>query len=389
MSILPGTRGLSALRSSNRRRLLDLLREHGEISRADLARLTDLSATTVSSLISELSDEGVVSEVGLDERRNGRTGRPGRLVQLVGGRRLVVGLDVGRDVVRAALCDLSGAVVSEQTRGIDMDDAESLTQVSAFVNELIDQAAGGRERISRLVVAVPGVVESGTGYVSSVWVPNWLHVAPGPVLAAATGLETFVENDADLCALGERSFGAALGLNDVLHVKASSGIGIGLVLAGRLYRGSHGGAGELGHVQVADFGDLCLCGNRGCLETLASLEAVLSALRVVRPGVRTAAHLADLVRDGDRAAIRVVTDAGAVIGKQVAALCNVLAPQAVVVGGELAGGGTHLADAVRDAVERYTKPRTAARIAVLPAELGTRAAVLGAVTTAVEAELTA
>ncbi len=390
MPILSGSRGLSALRSSNRRRLLELLREHGEISRADLARLTDLSSTTVSSLIAELSDEGMVTEVDRHRAaRTGRTGRPGRLVQLVGGRGLVAGLDIGREQVRAAVCDLGGEVIAEQSRHIDVEAADSLQLISAFVNELVDATPDGRARIARLVVAVPGVVETGSGFVSSVWVPNWQQQAPGPVLAEATGLETFVENDADLCALGERAFGASAGLSDVLHVVVSSGIGIGMVLAGRLYRGNSGGAGELGHVQVADLGDLCLCGNRGCLETLASLEAVLTALRVVRPDVRTSADLAELVSAGDRAAIRVVTDAGAVIGKEVAALCNVLAPQAVVVGGELAGGGTHLADAVRDAVERYTKPRTASRIAVLPAELGSRASLLGTVALAMEAESTA
>jgi len=390
MPTLSGSRGLSGLRSNNRRRLLDLLREHGEISRADLARLTDLSSTTVSSLIAELSRDGMVAEVGHDGgRRTGRTGRPGRLVQLVGGRGLVVGLDIGRELVRVAVCDLSGTVVAEQSRAFDVDPAESLTLIADFVNEVIDGAGVGRERISRLVAAVPGVIETATGFVSSVWVPSWQQQAPGPVLAEVTGLETIVENDADLCALGERGFGASIGLTDVLHVVVSSGIGIGLLLAGRLYRGNSGGAGELGHVQVADLGDLCLCGNRGCLETLASLEAVLTALRVVRPDVRTSADLAELVREGDRAAIRVVTDAGAVIGKEVAALCNVLAPQAVVVGGELAGGGTYLADAVRDAVDRYTKPRTASRIAVLPAQLGSRASLLGAVALAMEAESTA
>ncbi|MCD5311241.1 ROK family transcriptional regulator [Kineosporia babensis] len=387
MSLLSGSRGLKALRSTNRRRLLDLLREHGELSRADLARRTGLSATTVSSLITELATQGMVAEGGVDDHsRTGRTGRPARLVRLVGERGLVIALGVTRDEVTAAVCDLSGAVLTEQTRPVEVDRADSLARIAALVNE----AAGAvRGPITRLVLGVPGVVETSTGYISSARVSAWQQLAPGPVLAAATGLDTYVENDADLCALGEHSFGAALGMDDIAYVKASSGIGAGLVLGGRLYRGYQGGAGELGHMEVAEFGDLCLCGNRGCLETQASLENVLSALRVVRPEVRTAADLAELVQAGDRAAIRVVTDAGLAIGRTVAALCNVLAPQAVVVGGELAGGGTHLADTIRNAVERYTKPRTAEGITVLPAQLGTRAALLGAVATAVAAEAAA
>ena len=377
-------RGLGALRSANRRLVLDVLRDKGEVSRADLARLTELSGTTVSSLIAGLTDEGVVREVGRDGR-TGRSGRPGRLVRLVGDRSLVVGIDLGPDTVRAAVCDLSGEVLAERSQTLE-DGALALAQTCDLANELIAAVGPDRSRFSRIVLGVAGVVDTSTRRVISDRVPAWAHQDPQAVLSAGTGLPTTVENDADLCVLGERSFGVARGLTDVLCVRASAGIGVGLLLGGRLYRGAHGGAGELGHVQVDEHGDLCVCGNRGCLETTASLGPVLAALRVVQPHVRTHEDLAALVAAGDRAAIRAVGDAGAAIGKGVADLCNILAPQAVVVGGDLTGGGPYLADAVRDAVERYTKPRTAGRIDVLEAGLGPRAAVLGAVATAVEAE---
>ena len=387
----PAERGLTALRSANRRRLLDVLRDRGEVSRAELARLTSLSGTTVSSLVAELTDEGRVAEVGRDDRGAGRTGRPGRLVRLVGERSLVVGLALGPDVVRTAVCDLAGAVLAQRTEAVDVDQdgADALRQTARLVSTVIADAGVDRGRVSRLVAGVPGVVDTSTGHVVSDRMPRWGLIDPRPVLAAATGLPTVLENDADLCALGEHAFGAARGLTDVVHVKASAGIGVGLVLGGQLYRGAHGGAGELGHVQVLEHGDLCVCGNRGCLETTAALGPVLAALRVVHPHVRTADDLAALVAAHDRAAIRAVTDAGTAIGRTVAGLCNVLAPQAVVVGGDLAGTSAHLADAVRDAVERYTKPRTAGRISVLSGELGQGAAVLGAVASAVAAEAAA
>lgn len=389
MSTTVSGRGLSALRSANRRRLVDVLQDRGESSRADLARMTGLSGTTVSSLVAELTGEGVVIEAGRDDRAAGRTGRPGRLVQLVGGRGLVVGVDLAHDVVRLAVCDLAGTVVAEHTEPLDADadGPDTLQRTGALVNELIESTGISRTRFMRLVLGLPGAVDTRTGHVVADRMPRWSGIDPRPALHASTGLAAIAENDADLCALGERDFGAARGLSDVVHVKASDGIGIGLLISGRLYRGAHGGAGEIGHVQVREHGDLCICGSRGCLESIAALPPVLAAMRVVHPDVRSADDLRHLVEAGDRVAVRAVTDAGALIGKVVADLCNVLAPQAVVVGGELAAGGPYLAGAVRDAIARYTTSRTAGSIAVLEGELGPRAAVLGAVAAAVEAEL--
>ncbi|GAA2025395.1 ROK family transcriptional regulator [Pseudokineococcus marinus] len=386
MSTATTARGLGALRLANRERLLAALREHGDVSRAELARLTALSGTTVSSLVTELADAGLVVEGG-DDRTSGRRGRPGRLVRAVRDRRLVVAMDLSLDVVRAAVCDADGAVLAEvgeapALAGPDDDGSAALAHAAGLVERLLAADGVDRRRVEQLVAAVPGVVDPTNGAVVSDRRPRWRELDLGQELERATGLPTRLENDADLCALGERAFGAARGLDDVVLVKASTGIGVGLVLAGRLYRGAHGGVGELGHVQVSEPGDLCVCGNRGCLETVAASGPVIAALQVVHPHVRTHEDVAALVAAGDRGAVRAVTDAGTAIGKTVADLCNVLAPQAVVVGGDLAAGGDHLTRAVRDAVERSTKPRTAGRLALLTGELGHRAALLGAVVAA-------
>jgi predicted NBD/HSP70 family sugar kinase len=213
----------------------------------------------------------------------------------------------------------------------------------------------------------------------------WAGIVPAEILTARTGLVATTENDADLSAVGEQMFGAARGLQDVVYVKVSSGIGAGLVLDGRLHRAAEGGTGEIGHVQVVESGSICTCGNRGCLETVASVSRALAMLREVHRDVATAADLDRLAEAGDRATVRVLTDMGREIGRAVADLCNLLAPQAVVFGGDLTTGLDPLTDAVRQAIERYAQPHTASKVRIMRTTLGHRAGVLGAVATAIDA----
>src|SRR5262249_29466109 len=154
-------------------------------------------------------------------------------------------------------------------------------------------------------------------------------------------------------------------------VMVSAGIGSGLVLGGRLHRGSTGFAGELGHVFVAEDGALCRCGNRGCLETVASTDAVLALLRSTHGSELTVADVLRLVAEGDLGATRVVYDAGRAIGRVLAGLASCLDPQAIVVGGELAPAGASLVDGIAEAIDRYALPGTARSLEV-------RAGVLGA-----------
>ncbi|NHC44503.1 ROK family transcriptional regulator [Motilibacter aurantiacus] len=388
------TRGQQALRSANRALLLSVLRE-GPASRAALARATRLSSTTVSSLVAELAGAGVV-EVGDGAAGTGagRTGRPGRLVRLAPDRGVVMGLDLSYDGVRGAVGDLDHRVLAEAERlfpRLPEADEEDLGPLGGLVAEVVAEAVAAAgvpvERLARVVVGVPGVVDPLTASAVSTRAPWWSGVTVSKVIGEALGRElpVSVENDADLLTVGEAQHGAARGMGDVLGLDASSGVGLGLLLDGRLHRGFRGGAGEIGHVQVVEGGGFCVCGNRGCLETVASLDHVLGELRPVhgeRAGTRE--DLERLVSSGDRAAVRAVSDAGALIGKVVADACTLLAPQAVVVSGSLAAGGPVLCEAVRTAVARHTTPRSGHPVQVLQNSLGDRAVVLGALALAAE-----
>ncbi len=209
---------------------------------------------------------------------------------------------------------------------------------------------------------------------------GWGGRAAAQELAARLGVPVAVDNDANLGALAELCLGAGRGAADLIYLKVSSGIGAGLVLDGRLHHGASGIAGEIGHVQLRRDGAVCRCGNRGCLETVASSAAVLDLLRPVLGRELTLAGALELSRDGHVAVRRVVADAGRAVGRAVADLCNMLNPEAIVVGGDLSRAGDALLDGVRDAVDRYALPAAAGAVRVLTGRLGERAEVLGALT---------
>jgi predicted NBD/HSP70 family sugar kinase len=197
-------------------------------------------------------------------------------------------------------------------------------------------------------------------------------------------LPVVLDNDANLGALGELSYGAGTGMQNLVYVKASTGIGTGLILDGRLYRGDTGKAGELGHVQVFTDGAICRCGSRGCLETRVSIPHILAILQPVHRQPLTIEDVIRLASAGDVSVRRVVTDAGRVIGRALADLCNVLNPGAVIVGGELSAAGESLTQGIREAIDRHTQPVIGEAVSVRTGALQGRAEVLGAIALAVQ-----
>ena len=187
-----------------------------------------------------------------------------------------------------------------------------------------------------------------------------------------------VDNDANLGALAEAAFGAGRDAGDLIYLKISSGIGAGLILNGRLYRGSAGLAGELGHVLVNPDGIVCRCGNRGCLETVAATGALVDLLRRSHGDDLTVPAMIEAATRGDAGCRRVIGDAGRALGQVVATLLNVLNPEMLIVGGDLAGAGDLLLDGIRESVARAALPETSRGAQLVAGVLGERAQVLGA-----------
>jgi predicted NBD/HSP70 family sugar kinase len=369
---------LEALRELNRLRVIDALRQRGTASRSDIARQTGLSRTTVTTLVNDLQARGLVVEQPLLEI-HGR-GRPPTLLRLDPSVGAVVGIHFDHRHLRVAVADLSSTVLAEHWQDHDVDRAaeEALDAAADLVEVVLAEAGIERSRVVGAGVALSGPVSRDGTVGSTVILPGWEGLNAVDELTRRLDLQVAVDNDANLGALAEVSFGAGRGMSDVIYVMVSSGVGAGIVIDGRLHRGVTGLAGELGHVRVRAEGAVCRCGNRGCLETVASTDAVLSLLRPTQGHDLGIRGLVELLDGGDAAAIRVVNDAGREIGRVIAGLCNVLSPAGVIVGGDLGVIAEQLLAGIREALDRYALPTVRAAIELRAGVLGERAEVLGA-----------
>jgi predicted NBD/HSP70 family sugar kinase len=374
---------LESLRDSNRSRVIDALRRRGSASRSDLARLTGLSRTTVTTLVADLHTRGLIVEepTGPARSETGSRGRRPSFLRLAPSAGAALGIDFGHRLIRVAIADLGSRVLAEQTIELDVDAAAcAAMEAASDLTEVVLAAAKiQRNQIIGAGVGIPGPIDRATGAVASTTIlPGWSGVTPGRELERLLEIPVHVDNDANLGALGEVTYGAGQGLADVVYVRLTSGIGSGLILGGRLHHGANGLAGELGHVQVRPDGVVCRCGNRGCLETVAADGSLLALLRPAHGDDLTVPGMLELVAHGDLGARRVFNDAGRALGRVLADLCNHLNPAAIIVGGELNAAVGPLLDGIRESVHRYAQPSVADAVEVKSGVLGERAEVLGA-----------
>jgi predicted NBD/HSP70 family sugar kinase len=373
---------LESLREANRRRVLDALRGAGITSRAELARRTGLSRTTVSSLINDLVRDGLVAErIDQDAVPGAQGGRPPVLVSLDRSAGAAVGVDFGKTHVTVAVADLSHTLQAELSSELPGDHhaAEGLDVAAELVETALKEAGVDRSLVLGVGMGLPGPIHADTGTVgSSAILPGWVGVSAARAMSDRLALPVRVDNDANLGALAEHVWGAGEGVKDMIYLKLATGIGAGLVLDGRLYVGAGGTAGEIGHTIVDEHGLVCRCANRGCLETLASGAAAVDLLRPTLGHDLTLAQLVDLTVEGHPACRRVVGDAGRHVGRAVANLVNLLNPSLIVVGGELAACGDVLLEPLRQECKRHAIRSAAADVDIVAAALGERAHVLGA-----------
>lgn len=381
----PVTRGSDR----TRRGVLRLLSERGPLSRAALARELAVAPTTASNAVAALIAAGVVEEVsdGTTPHSSGRgRGRPGRRVSLSGGRGTVAGIDVGRTHLLVVVGGRDGRVLAEREvplplghHGTDTVDL-ALDTLGALLEETADHG-----RLVSIGVGLPGPLERRTNTVGAGTIlPEWVGFDIVGRLRDRLGVPVNVDNDANLGMLAEARWGAARGVTDAAYVKISTGIGSGLLLGGRLHRGAGGTAGEVGHSPVDPDGVVCRCGNRGCLETVAAVPALLAALRPTFGPDITLERVLTAARDGDVAARRMVEDVGHSIGRGIGLLCNIVDPELVLLGGPLVAAGTPFFDAVRSALRRAAIPSAWPRVRVDAAALGDRTIALGALALALE-----
>ena len=384
------TADAAGMRTQNSTLVLRLLWRERQISRADIARHTGLSPSTVSAIVTELEQAGLVREIGAGTSRGGR--RP----VLVGFRDdayVLLGVELGATHVSAVLTDLRGNVRAFRDTHVAVrnDPKTALATARALIDECLTSERVSRKRVVGIGVAVPSPVHPDRpGKLSSLVLPAWADFDVQQTLSDAFDVPVFVDNDANLGALAERFWGAGAGGEDLAFIKVATGIGSGHIIRGALYRGSGGTAGEIGHIAIDPNGPPCVCGSRGCLATLIGSEALLARARTRWGKKKKSPTVADIVsgaRAGDPIARELVDEVGHSLGTVVAGLLNLLNPAIVVLGGEITGVGDLLLDPLRASIRSRALSTSVAETQIVASRLGARSIAVGAATMVLDAAL--
>jgi glucokinase-like ROK family protein len=375
---------------------LELIWQQRQISRAEIARQTNLSRSTVSEIVAELLDSHLITEAGDGPSRGGR--RP-ILLEFIDSAHVIIGVDMGSTHVSVLLTDLRGRELDWEHREhpvrTDPEGTERL--VASLCNELLARHEGARKRLLGVGVAVPSPVDPlRPKQVSDVLLPHWRGRGVMEQLQATHGVPVLVENDANLGALAEHWWGAGRGLDEFTYVKLGTGVGSGHIIRGEIYRGATGVAGEMGHMVIEPGGLPCSCGNRGCLETLVGTNALLRRVEELLPGFPesqlnsgavTVGLIEEAAMDGDALAIGLVQDVALDLSAALAGVLNILNPAAVILGGSLARLGPTLMASVQEGVRAQTLVSSVAASRIVASELGPRATAKGAATLVLDSAL--
>jgi predicted NBD/HSP70 family sugar kinase len=368
----------SALRIMNERAVFAEIFRLGRVSRPELAQATGLSKPTISTALVNLERAGMVRPVGL---RTGNAGRAARLYEVRPQAGWVLAVDIGRAYVRLALANLVGEIVARTT---EPSRAESpgrlMAQLSGLAGALAAEAGLARDDVTLTVFGTPGIHDRDAGVLRlAPNLPGWDR--PGAVerLAGVAGPAYVVENDIDLAAVGESAYGLGAGVSHFAFVSIGTGIGMGIVIDGKLYRGSQGAAGEISYLPVGEADPLAggpASRRRGLFETVASADGVVAlAGRFGMPGKPTAKEVFEAARAGDEAALRVVAAEADHVAHALAGVTAVLDPELVVLGG---GIGAQAADLLVGPVTDRLRDLVALRPPRIEAStLGTDAVLLG------------
>lgn len=374
----PGSQ--SALRQRNEQLIAATLREQGSLSQAELARATELSTATISNIVKAMCANGLATT-----HPTTSSGRRALAVSLCETADIAAGIDFGRSHVRLVLASPGFKIKAERFAPLPVGHlaAESISIAAAMLNDLLAESGIDRSLVIGAGVGVPGPIDHRTGTViRGAILPEWVGVDIVSQLEEALRMPVFADNDANLGALAQVTWGEHRGAKDLMFLKIGSGIGAGLILNGSPYYGHTGITGEIGHATIFDQGLICRCGNRGCLETVASTAVMIELLSRGESTPLTVPEIISRANAGDAATLRVIDDAGMAVGKAVANVANMINPEIIVVGGPLASLGEVLLNPIRRGLIRHAVPTIGEATKVLMSSLGDRAEALGAISLA-------
>ncbi len=383
------------IRENNLSSVLRLIHSQAPISRAQLAVVTGLNKSTISSLVDDLIASKLVNEAGSNSTG---AGRPATMLEINPQAGLIIGVELGVDFVSVAVTDFLGNITWRRREDANPNEGQQkmIDQTLRIVKEAMTAGKKKNSHFLGLGLATPGTVDLKEKVL--IFAPNlhWRNVPFGKIFSEQTKLKVFVENDANAAATAEHLFGTARRCQDFLFVFAGVGIGGGLFLNGKLYRGKNGYAGEIGHspIMAEPSQTVCHCGNRGCWETYANqysiIQRVQARLEVKRTSIipkLMAEHNSPLTIPlikqaadaGDREAIDSFAEAGHAMGQGLAGLVNIFNPDKIILGGPLSLAGEYLLPSIRETVSRHSMPEIDQQAEVVLSPFGPDASLIGAI----------
>ena len=395
----------ASLRERNLSAVLRFIYHEAPLSRSQLAGRTGLNKSTISSLVEDLLGRRLIHETGINSAGKGR---PATLLEVNPQAGAVVAVELGVDFVSTALVDFKGNILWRKLENADpaASQEKTLGQALSLVGESIEQCRQPGQRILGLSFSIPGTVDLEQGVLIFAPNLNWRNVPIRQMFSGQTGLKVFIENDANAAAVAEHLFGVARNLHDFLFVFAGVGLGGGLFLNDRLYRGKGGYAGEIGHTPIIaePFQNPCQCGNVGCWETYANQASILqrvgnrlpsggehsliSALMAEQHSALTMSIVRQAAEAGDRTARESLAEAGAALGTGFAVLINILNPERIVLGGPISVAGAYLMPSLRESVSKHAMDEILSQAEIHLSAFGADASLVGAAAVVVDDILT-
>ncbi|EQD86219.1 ROK family protein [Saccharopolyspora spinosporotrichia] len=371
------------VRRTHKERVLRALRERGALSRGEIAKIVGLSRTTVSEITRDLLRRGAIVVVDTDAAVREGSGRPAERLALDPRSAQFMGVDFGHRRVRVAVADAAHEIVASGRQRYQEDAGwpERISAAFGLIDRLGDECGVHFHALQGIGIGVTGPYPRSSA-------PHAPEGAFGPGFAAARddvdvsfaerfGASVIVDNNTRFAALAEAITGGGA-VDDLLYVRLSDGVGGALVVGGRLVGGATGLAGELGHVTIEPGGPLCRCGKAGCLETVASVPAIMAACRVRGADVGSLDELRSAVERGDPAVEQVLRDAASALGRVVGMVAMAFNPAEVVIGGEIAHLAPVIVGQVTATVATELFPWAAAKPAIRCAQLSDDDGALGA-----------
>ena len=384
--------------------LVDLIRKYGEFSKSDLVAFTEYSRTKITSCIDSLLEKNIIVANTITGYTGGRRSKE---FSLNGNFGLVAGIDIGATSIDLAIADFSGKLLVRYSEPASVKDGpiRILGRVCSLLENLIQEGGLSLKKLNGIGIGVPGPVDFPVGsLVSPPIMPGWDRY---PIIQTVQqwfpSSNVVVDNDVNVMALGEIYQGAGKGVDNLIFVKIGTGIGAGIICEGKIYRGSSGCAGDIGHIGVDKNGPLCHCGNKGCLEAVAAGPAIAGrSLAAAQAGkspilmkyyenngnVLRAEDVGNASREGDALAIEIIRESGQFVGDVLAGLVNFYNPGMIVIGGGVSNLGDLLLSSIRQSVLRRSLPLATRDLLIVFSEIGTDAGVIGAINLAMDNNFT-